>query len=108
ATAFALGTLAIAGLPPFGIFTSEFLLITSTFARHPFLVVVLVVGLLIAFGALILRLQQLVLGDPQGPKDPARASFVPLFLHLALICVAGLWLPEPVVHWFRLVAGELG
>jgi hydrogenase-4 component F len=108
ATAFALGTLAIAGLPPFGIFTSEFLLITSTFPRHPFLVVILALGLLIAFGALILRLQQLVLGDPKGPKDPARASFVPLFVHLALVLIAGLWLPEPVVHWFRLVAGELG
>ena len=33
---------AIAGLPPFGIFTSEFLLVTSTFARAPWLAILLV------------------------------------------------------------------
>src|SRR6266576_2590403 len=32
-----LGVIAIAGLPPLGIFTSEFLIVSSTFARNPFL-----------------------------------------------------------------------
>ena len=36
------GVVAIAGLPPFGIFTSEFLLVTSTFARSPWLAILLV------------------------------------------------------------------
>src|SRR5205809_3036074 len=54
-----LGVVAIAGLPPFGIFTSEFLLVTSTFARSPWLAILLVTGLLIAFSALALRLHGL-------------------------------------------------
>jgi hydrogenase-4 component F len=33
---------------------------------------------------------------------------VPLFLHMAVVLVAGLWLPEPVVAWFRSVAALLG
>ena len=33
------GVVAIAGLPPFGVFTSEFLVVTSTFAREPVLAV---------------------------------------------------------------------
>ena len=33
----ALGVIAIAGLPPFGMFTSEFMLVSSTFARQPVL-----------------------------------------------------------------------
>ena len=49
------GVLAIAGLPPFGVFTSEFLVVSSTFAREPLLAVLVVFGLLISFGALLLR-----------------------------------------------------
>src|SRR5436305_3699439 len=51
-----LGVVAIAGMPPLGIFMSEFLLISSTFAREPLLAIPLVFGLLVGFGALILRL----------------------------------------------------
>ena len=108
AVGFTFGTLAIAGLPPFGVFTSEFMLVTSTFPRYPLLTVVFVLGLLIAFGAIILRLQDIVFGRPKGPKDPVKASFVPLFIHLAIVLVAGLWLPDPIVRWFRLVAAQLG
>jgi len=108
ATGFALGVIAIAGLPPFGIFASEFMLVSSTFARQPLLAVLLMAGLLIAFGALILRLQDIVFGLPKGPKDPVKASYVPLFIHLALVLVAGLWLPSEVVRWFRAVATLLG
>jgi hydrogenase-4 component F len=108
AVGFTLGALAIAGLPPFGVFTSEFMLVTSSFPRHPLLTVALVFGLLIAFGAIILRLQDIVFGLPKGPKEPVKASFIPLFFHLAIVLAAGLWLPEPIVRWFRLVAAQLG
>jgi hydrogenase-4 component F len=108
AVLFSLGVIAIAGLPPFGMFMSEFLLISSTFARQPALSVALVFGLLIAFGALILRLQDVVFGEPSGKSDPARASYIPAYVHLSLALVAGVWLPGPVVQWFRGVAALLG
>jgi hydrogenase-4 component F len=103
-----LGVIAIAGLPPFGVFTSEFMLVSSTFARQPLLAVLLVFGLIVAFGALILRLQDVLFGEPSGPAGGVKASYLPLFLHLALVLAAGLWLPEPVVRWFRAVAAQLG
>jgi hydrogenase-4 component F len=108
AVGFTLGVVAIAGLPPFGIFASEFLLVSSTFARQPLLALLLIAGLLVAFGALVLRLQDLVFGAPKGSKDPVKASYVPLFVHLALVLVAGLWLPGAVVSWFHAVAALLG
>jgi hydrogenase-4 component F len=103
-----LAVIAIAGAPPFGLFMSEFLLVSSSFARQPLLAVVLVFGLLVAFGALILRLQQVLFGEPSGPTGKVKASYVPLFVHLAIVLAAGLWLPEPVVRWFRVVAAQLG
>src|SRR5713101_3818147 len=108
AFAFALTLMSLAGLPPFGMFTSEFMLVSSTFARRPLLSLVLVTGLLVAFGALILRLQDIVFGDPAGKAHAAQASYIPAFVHLALVLIAGLWLPGPVVQWFRGVAALLG
>jgi len=108
AVGLALGVIAIAGLPPFGVFTSEFMLLSSTFARQPLLAVVVVFGLVVAFGALILRLSDVLFGEPSGPPGKVRATYAPLFLHLALVLAAGLWLPEPVVRWFRTVAMQLG
>jgi hydrogenase-4 component F len=103
-----LGVVAIAGLPPLGLFMSEFLVISTTFAREPWLAVPLVGGLLIALGALILRLGEVAFGEPEGPTSPVHASYVPLFAHMALVAVAGVYLPGPMVAWFEHVAGLLG
>ena len=108
AVGFALGVIAIAGLPPFGIFASEFMLVSSTFARQPLLAVGLVAGLLVAFGALVLRLQNVTFGEPSGPAGGVKASYVPLFVHMGVVLAAGVYLPEPIVAWFRAVAALLG
>jgi hydrogenase-4 component F len=103
-----IGVAAIAGLPPFGIFMSEFLVVTTTFAREPVLAVPLVGGLLIAFGALFLRLNGLAFGEPRGPTASFEASYLPMYAHLALVLGAGLYLPPPLVSWFQNVAAMLG
>ena len=102
-----LGVVAIAGLPPMGIFMTEFLIVTSTFAREPALAVILGLSLLVALGALLLHLNRLVFGEPEGRSDPARASFLPVGLHLALVLAAGIWLPPALVEWFQHVAALL-
>ncbi|MEK7246312.1 MAG: hydrogenase 4 subunit F [Pseudomonadota bacterium] len=103
-----LGVVAIAGLPPLGIFMSEFLVVSSTFAREPLLAIPLVAGLLIGFGALLLRLNGIAFGEPHGGTGPVQASYVPMFAHLALALVAGVYLPPPLVAWFLHVAALLG
>jgi hydrogenase-4 component F len=99
-----LGVIAIVGLPPMGIFMSEFLILTSTFARVPALAVVLALGLLIALGALLYRLNGLAFGAAHGSNARTEASFVPMFTHLGLVLAAGFYLPPPVVAWFQHVA----
>jgi hydrogenase-4 component F len=102
------GVVAIAGMPPLGIFTSEFLVVSSTFARNPWLALVLVGGLLVGFGALLLRVQGLAFGEPTGSTAPVEASYVPTGMHLGLVLMAGIYLPPPLVTWFQHVAGLLG
>jgi hydrogenase-4 component F len=103
-----LGVVAIAGLPPLGIFMSEFLVVSSTFARAPLLAIVLVFGLLVALGGLFLRLNSIAFGEPRGPSATAHASYVPMFAHLTLVFVAGVYMPPALVAWFHNVAGLLG
>jgi hydrogenase-4 component F len=103
------GVAAIVGLPPLGVFMSEFLVVSSTFAQQPLLCIPLVFGLLVAFGALLLRLIEMAFGEPTASEDrPIEASLVPLYAHLALVLVAGLYLPPHLVAWFQNVARLLG
>jgi hydrogenase-4 component F len=103
-----IGVVAIAGLPPLGIFMSEFLVVSSTFARQPLLAILLVFGLLVAFGALLLRLNSVAFGEARASTEPAQASYVPMYAHLALVFTSGIYLPPPLVAWFQHVANILG
>jgi hydrogenase-4 component F len=102
-----IGVAAIAGLPPFGVFTSEFLLVTSTFARAPLLAIVLVIGLAIAFSAMAQRLHGLAFGEARARHVLPAYRLAPMALHLGLVAVAGVFLPATVVTWFRHVASLL-
>src|SRR3974390_466825 len=103
-----LGVVAIAGMPPLGIFTSEFLVLSSTFARAPLLAVILVFGLLVGFAALFMRLNAVAFGVPRGEIGQARASYVPMFAHLGLVLLAGIYMPPVLVGSFQTVANLLG
>jgi hydrogenase-4 component F len=95
--AFALAVLAIAGLPPFGVF-----------AREPWLALLPAFGLLVGFGALLLRLQDTMFGEPVGPAHRVDASSLPMVLHLLLVLAAGIYLPPALVAWFQRAAELLG
>ena len=101
------GVFAIAGLPPFGVFMSEFLVVTSAFPLHPWLTMLAMLGLLLAFGALLLRLQDMLFGAPPPDARPIAISSAPMFLHLALVLAAGLLLPTLFADWLRHAAEVL-
>jgi NAD(P)-dependent dehydrogenase (short-subunit alcohol dehydrogenase family) len=100
----AAGVVAIAGLPPFGLFATEVMIVTAAFPALPWLVPFLCVGILVAAGALVWRVQGLVLGQPSASFATSAAPLGPLWLHLALVLVAGVWLPEPAVTVIRAAA----
>ena len=103
-----IGVIAILGFPPLGVFMSEFLLISSAFARQPLIAVVLVFGLLIAMGAMLQRLISMAFGEPSHSQGAVRASILPLYLHLLLVLLAGIYLPPLVVLSFENIARLLG
>ncbi|SDB70181.1 proton-conducting transporter transmembrane domain-containing protein [Belnapia rosea] len=109
------GILAVAGLPPFALFASEFLLVTEVAATHPWVILPLGLGLLVAVAAKIHTLQLLCFGDP-GPGTPPAAgpeklhwpSLGPIWLHLVLALLLGVALPGPLRAMLGEAAGVVG
>ena len=102
-----LGVMSLSGMPPFGLFASEFLILTATIKEKPFLTPLLLIGLGVAFAALFRRVQPMVAGLVPPWQKPLTAANVPVFLHMALVLILGLYLPGFLSNWFQMAVGLL-
>ena len=103
-----LGTLAILGVPPFGVFTAEFMILTTAMGRQPWAAPVLLLALGVAFAAVFGRVQAMVFGEPTGEPLKHRPLTAPVFVHLAIVLLLGLWIPPWIAAWYRQAASMLG
>ncbi len=103
-----LGSLAIVGLPPFSIFASEFLILTTAMQLQPWATPVLLAALGIAFGAIFLRVQGMVFGDTTLRRLPHQPDMLPVYVHLALVLMLGLWVPSFLAGWWHGAAAMIG
>jgi hydrogenase-4 component F len=103
-----LGAAAILGMPPFGVFAAEFLLLTTTIAHEPWAAPILLVSLGVSFAAILGKVQPMVFGDPTAARLPHRPALVPVFAHLALVLMLGLWIPPYLADWYRRAAQLIG
>jgi hydrogenase-4 component F len=103
-----MGSLAILGLPPFGVFASEFLILTTAMREQPWATPILLAALGIAFAAIFGRVQAMVFGETSGRRLPQAPALVPVFTHLALVLLLGLYIPPYLAHWYRAAARLIG
>ncbi|MGC8808128.1 MAG: hydrogenase 4 subunit F [Thiomonas sp.] len=103
-----MGVLAIVGMPPFSVFASEFLILTTAMQQQPWAAPVLLFGLGVAFGALFLRAQGMVFGRSSLQRLPHAPNMLPVFVHLALVLLLGLWIPPVLVGWWHAAAAMIG
>src|SRR6266446_7168618 len=99
-----LGTLAILGMPPFGIFASEFLILTSAMRQLPWAAPLLLLALAVAFGAVLARVQPMVFGETNVKRLPHPPALIPVFTHLGLGLALGLFIPPFLVNWYSRAA----
>lgn len=95
-----IGTLAIAGFPPFGVFTSEFLVLLATMHEYPWLTPFLLLGIGIAFAGLFRHVQPMVYGVKPEGKMAIKANLIPVMVHLGLALWLGLAIPHFLSDWF--------
>jgi hydrogenase-4 component F len=96
-----LGVLAIVGMPPFGVFTSEFLILTATMKDAALLAPLLLLGLGVAFAAIFRRVQPMVTGPVPLYQKPLKAAHIPVILHMVLVLIIGLYMPDFLSRWFH-------
>jgi hydrogenase-4 component F len=106
--ALALGTLAILGMPPFGVFASEFLVVTTAMREQPWATPFLLVALAVAFAAIFSKVQPMVFGEATIARLPHRPAVMPVFIHLALVLMLGLWIPPVLAEWYHQAAKFIG
>jgi len=95
------GSMAIVGMPPFGVFTSEFLILTATMKDAPLWTPFLLLGLGVAFAAIFRRVQRMVAGEVPAAQKPMKVTHLPVLLHMALVLVIGIYLPDFLNQWFH-------
>ena len=106
--ALALGTLAILGMPPFGVFASEFLILITAMREQPWATPFLLAALGLAFAAVFSKVQSMVFGETTARRLPLRPAMIPVFVHLALVLMLGLWIPPFLADWYRQAARLIG
>ena len=97
------GTVAIVGLPPFGLFVSEFLILTAAFAQAKYVVALITLaGLSVVFGALLHHFQRMLSrGDGDADVTPAKPSAIalaPMAVCAAVLLVLGVRIPVQLVE----------
>ncbi|HCP7604588.1 TPA: hydrogenase 4 subunit F [Escherichia coli] len=100
------GALALAGMPPFNIFLSEFMTVTAGLARNHLLIIVLLLLLLTLVLAGLVRMAARVLmaKPPQAVNrgDLGWLTTSPMVILLVMMLAMGTHIPQPVI---RILAG---
>jgi hydrogenase-4 component F len=103
-----LGSLAILGMPPFGVFASEFLILTTAMREQPWATPFLLLALGVAFAAVFSRVQPMVFGETSVKPLRHPPALVPVFAHLGLGLLLGLYIPPYLDAWYRQAARMIG
>jgi hydrogenase-4 component F len=103
-----LGSLAILGMPPFGVFASEFLILMTAMREQPWATPLLLLALGVAFAAIFSRVQPMVFGDTSSKRLPHPPALLPVFVHLVIVLTLGFYVPPYLANWYRQAASLIG
>jgi len=90
------------------VFASEFLILTTAMKQQPWATPILVIALGVAFAAIFGRVQPMVFGETSARRLPHPPALLPVFAHLAIVLVLGLYVPPYLAQWYRAAAQLIG
>lgn len=110
--AFLFGMLALIGLPPFGLFISEFIIFRAGFSANATAYAITGIALLaLVFAGMLGSLNSMLYGqasDRVASGDPLRWSLAPLAINLVMLVGLGLTLPTGVQGFLGQILTALG
>ncbi|MDE1770067.1 MAG: hydrogenase 4 subunit F [Thaumarchaeota archaeon] len=94
---FLIGGLALVGMPPFNIFVSEFMILSSGFKSGQFVAVSIVILFLVVTFAVFLRhLIKMIFGDPSSEmkkSEMGKLAILPMAILGSLVVILGIYIP---------------
>ncbi|MDO8531589.1 MAG: proton-conducting transporter membrane subunit [Dehalococcoidia bacterium] len=108
-----IGFLAIVGMPPFGLFLSEFIILQAIFVQgHPLVAAAFLALLAVAFIGMATIVLRMALGEPWAHpvikhREPLLSVLPPAALAVAVL-LTGLYLPPALQDALQSAAGLLG
>jgi len=104
--------LAIAGAPPFPIFLSEFSILSAGIrGGHSVAVAILALLIVIAFVGIMLQVNRMAFGRPDGPSEHVeipQTCRIAVLAGIVPVAVLGVYIPGPVHSLLLLAAQQLG
>ena len=95
---FLIGGLALVGMPPFNIFVSEFMILSSGFKSGQFVAVSIVILFLVVTFAVFLRhLIKMIFGSPLSEmkkSEMGKLAILPMAILGSLVVILGMYIPE--------------
>jgi hydrogenase-4 component F len=95
-------------MPPFGVFASEFLILTTAMKQQPWATPILLLALGVAFAAIFSRVQPMVFGETTAKRLRHPPALLPVFTHLAVVLLLGIFIPPYLADWYRAAARLIG
>lgn len=94
-----LGFLAITGVPPFGMFITEFNILSAGMMRYPYIVVIVLIALILIFIGFLKATTKMVFDPKEEVMSKGEMNYLtvipPIFL-LCLLIILGIFLPLPI------------
>jgi hydrogenase-4 component F len=101
------GGLALLGMPPFGLFVSEVLLLRAGFTvGRPWVMAFVLLLMLSIFISILRSLNRILYGEPSRelPRgEPGGVRLIPLAVNVVALLMLGLWIPEPAIRLLQQV-----
>lgn len=112
AALFLAAALAIAGAPPFAVFSSEFAILRAAAAGGDYVsLILLALFIIIAFTGILIQANRMVFGEPspavaEAVHGPRGLQWVAV-LALLPVLLLGLWMPQPLAQLLQAAAHQL-
>jgi hydrogenase-4 component F len=95
-------------MPSFGVFASEFLILTTAMRELPWATPFLLLALGISFAAIFSRVQPMVFGETTVKPLVHPPVLVSVFVHLGLGLMLGFYIPPYLNEWYQQAARLIG
>ncbi|MGB8518353.1 MAG: hydrogenase 4 subunit F, partial [Gallionella sp.] len=82
--------------------------IITAMHKYPWTTPILLIALGIAFAAIFGKIQPVVFGETTAIRLPHPPALIPVFAHLLLVLMLGLYMPPYLADWYRQAAALLG